>query len=88
MSRGLGDVYKRQLLIVVALLFAKLEAEKRDEEYFKQAENNPSMSTRHWDQHQRRLNKFSTSNYRRTTFYVGPKGGVYYLTARGTKVYC
>jgi len=76
------------LIIVVALLFAKLEAEKRDEEYFKQAENNPSMSTRHWDQHQRRLNKFGESKYRDRHFYVGPKGGVYYISYTGTKVYC
>ena len=76
------------LLIVVALLFAKLEAEKRDEEYFKQAENNPIVSTRHWDQYQRKLNKFEESKCRDRHFYVSPIGGFYYISYTGTKVYC
>ena len=40
------------------------------------------------NQHQRKLNKFGESKFRDTHFYVGPKGGVYYITYRGTKVYC
>ena len=47
----------------------------------------PKLNTKDWDQHQKRLNKFGCSNYRRTMFYVEPKGGVYYVTKRGTKVY-
>ena len=58
------------------------------EKYFKEAENKPSMNTNNWEQHQRRLNKFGESKYRGNHFYVGPKGGVYYITYRGTKVYC
>jgi len=35
------------------------------------------MSTKNWEQHQRRLNKIGESKYRDRDFYVGPKGGVY-----------
>ena len=41
-----------------------------------------------WQQHRRRLIEFGESKYQNTHFYVGPKGGVYYITYRGTKVYC
>ena len=53
-----------------------------------QRENDPKLNTKDWQQHQRRLNKFGESKYQDTHFYVGPKGGVYYITYRGTKVYC
>ena len=48
----------------------------------------PDINTKNWELHQRRLNKFGESKYQDTYFYVGPKGGVYYITYRGTKVYC
>mgnify|MGYP001162534313 FL=1 len=76
------------ILIVVAFLAGVIESEKRNEEYFKDAENKPSMNTKNWEQHQRRLNKFGESKYRDRHFYVGPKGGVYYISYTGTKVYC
>tara|TARA_B100000212_G_scaffold16904_1_gene11522 strand:+ start:227 stop:475 length:249 start_codon:yes stop_codon:yes gene_type:complete len=76
------------ILLVVAFLAGVIEAEKRNEEYFKAAEDKPSMSTKNWEQHQRRLNKFGESKYRDRHFYVGPKGGVYYISYTGTKVYC
>ena len=72
-------------IVIIAFLYVVIE---ESEQYFKDAENDPSMNTKNWDQHQRRLNKFGESKYRDTHFYVGPKGGVYYITYRGTKVYC
>ena len=55
---------------------------------FEERREDPNLSTNDWEQHQERLDKFSKSTYKNTTFYVGPKGGVYYITDRGTKVYC
>ena len=55
--------------------------------YEKQAEN-PDVNTKSWELHRKTLEKFGRSKYRGTMFYVGPKGGVYYITYRGTKVYC
>ena len=51
-------------------------------------EKDPNRNTNDWQQHRRRLNEFGESKYQNTHFYVGPKGGVYYITYRGTKVYC
>ncbi len=53
-----------------------------------QREKDPNRNTDDWQQHQRRLIEFGESKYRGTHFYKGPKGGVYYITYRGTKVYC
>ena len=75
-------------LVFGAVLAIFLISENYSEKYFKEAENRPSMNTNNWEQHQRRLNKFGESKYRGNHFYVGPKGGVYYITYRGTKVYC
>ena len=50
--------------------------------------NTPEINTKNWDVHQIRLRECGQSQYRGTMFYVGPKGGVYYITYRGTKVYC
>ena len=50
--------------------------------------DNPEINTKNWDVHQQRLSLCGQSLYRGTMFYVGPKGEVYYITYRGTKVYC
>ena len=76
------------ILILIAFVAGAIEADKKHQQYVKDAENNPSMSTKNWEQHQRRLNKFGESKYRDRHFYVGPKGGVYYISYKGTKVYC
>tara|TARA_B100001057_G_scaffold455827_1_gene502662 strand:- start:1036 stop:1377 length:342 start_codon:yes stop_codon:yes gene_type:complete len=60
----------------------------QEKKWAEERENDPKRNTRDWQQHQRRLNKFGESKYQDTHFYVGPKGGVYYITYRGTKVYC
>ena len=75
-------------LLAIALIAGVNEAIKQSEQYFKDAESKPSMNTNNCEQHQRRLDKFGESKFRDTHFYVGPKGGVYYITYRGTKVYC
>ena len=50
--------------------------------------NDPDLNIKDWELHRERLDNFGRSKYRGTMFYVGPKGGVYYITYRGTKVYC
>lgn len=50
-------------------------------------ENDPSLNTRDWQLHQRRLQKFRQSKFRGTYYYVGPRGGVYYINSNGRKVY-
>ena len=60
----------------------------QEQKWVEQREKDPKRNTDDWQQHQRRLIEFGESKYRGTHFYKGPKGGVYYITYRGTKVYC
>ena len=60
----------------------------QEKKWYEEREKNPQSNTNDWQQHRRRLNEFGESKYQNTHFYVGPKGGVYYITYRGTKVYC
>ena len=54
----------------------------------KDREKRPDLNINDYDSHLERLKTFGKSKYRGTMFYVGPKGGVFYITYRGTKVYC
>ena len=65
-------------------IYKKEQAIAREKEIL----NTPEINTKNWDVHQIRLRECGQSQYRGTMFYVGPKGGVYYITYRGTKVYC
>ena len=49
--------------------------------------SNPDINTNNWGLHKKRLEIHGTSKFRGTTFYVGAKGGVYYISSRGTRVY-
>ena len=60
----------------------------QEQKWAEQREKDPNRNTDDWQQHQRRLIEFGESKYRGTHFYKGSKGGVYYITYRGTKVYC
>ena len=79
-------------LLFIGLLYFKLfwfilKAIDGQQGTYEERSADPKLNTKDWNQHQDRLIKFGCSNYRRTMFYVGPKGGVYYVTKRGTKVY-
>ena len=60
----------------------------QEQKLVEKREKDPNRNTNDWQQHRRRLNEFGESKYQNTHFYVGPKGGVYYIPYRGTKVYC
>ena len=49
--------------------------------------NSPDINTNNYGLHNKRLEIHGRSKYRGTTFYVGAKGGVYYISSRGTRVY-
>ena len=53
-----------------------------------QYEFNPDINTNNWDIHKKRLEKFRRSQYRGLTFFVSPEGKIYFLSEKGTKVYC
>ena len=49
--------------------------------------SNPDINTNNWGLHKKRLEIHGTSTFRGTIFYVGPKGGVYYISYNGKKIY-
>ena len=54
----------------------------------KETEINPDISTDNWDLHKQRLEKFRRSQYKGLTFFRSSEDGIYYLSEKGTKVYC
>ena len=49
--------------------------------------NSPDINTNNYGLHRKRLEIHGRSKHSGITFYVGTKGGVYYISSRGTKVY-
>ena len=41
-----------------------------------------------WELHKQRLSQCGASRYDHCSYYVGPRGGVYYINSRGRKTYC
>ena len=66
----------------------KAKKDKEERKNIKLREKDPSLNTNDWEQHRRRLFKFNESQFKGTYYYVGPQGGVYYISERGRKVYC
>ena len=50
-------------------------------------EKNPSLLTKDYDQHVRRLNIFRSSNYKGITYYFSKKGGLYYYSKDNVRIY-
>ena len=55
---------------------------------FKEEKINPDISTDNWDLHKIRLEKFRRSHYKGLTFFLSPENRIYYLSEKGSKVYC
>ena len=51
-------------------------------------EYNPDINTKNWDLHKIRLNKYGRSQYKGLTFFISSEERIYYLSEKGTKVYC
>ena len=54
----------------------------------KELEFNPDISTDNWDLHKLRLDKFGRSQYKGLTFFVNSENKIYYLSEKGSRVYC
>ena len=54
----------------------------------KDLENDPYINTNNWDFHKKRLTKFGRSQYKGLTFFISSEDRIYYLSEKGTKVYC
>ena len=75
-------------IFVVLTLWFIVQAIDGEQGTYEEREENPDLNTKDWHQHQKRLDKFGRSKYKRTTYYIGPKGGYYYYSGNGNKVYC
>ena len=65
----------------------KLELKKA---YIKKLKKNPLMnidSDEYFEVHMQRLQKFGKSQYQGMTYYMGTKGGIYTLSASGSRNY-
>ena len=60
---------------------------KNSKNKFEIIENNPSLLTKDYDQHIRRLNIFRSSNYKGITYYFSKKGGLYYYSKDNVRIY-
>ena len=72
------------LVFVVSFIFKYYKNSKNK---FEIIENNPSLSTKDYDQHIRRLNAFRSSNYKGITYYFSKKGGLYYYSKDNVRIY-
>ena len=72
------------LVFVVCFLFKYCKNSKNK---FEIIENNPSLLTKDYDQHIRRLNIFRSSNYKGITYYFSKKGGLYYYSKDNVRIY-
>ena len=60
---------------------------KNSKNKFEIIEKNPSLLTKDYDQHVRRLNAFRSSNYKGITYYFSKKGGLYYYSKDNVRIY-
>ena len=87
----LGGILGGLILVGLLIKGSKNNSQSRkhiDKTRSDQCENNPDMNTRDQEQHWRRINKFRKSRYKGVTYYLGPRGGYYWIAMDGTKVYC
>ena len=75
------------IVFLIFVLFFLLNFYKNSKSKFEILEKNPSLLTKDYDQHVRRLNKFRSSNYKGITFYFSKKGALYYYTKDNVRIY-
>ena len=78
------------LLIIGCVFFVViflLDYYSNSKNQFEIIESNPSLMTKDYEQHVRRLNKFRSSNYKGITYYFSKKGGLYYYSKDNVRIY-
>ena len=75
------------IIFLVFVICFLLNYYKKSKNKFEIIENNPSLMTKDYDQHVRRLNIFRSSNYRGITYYFSKKGGLYYYSKDNVRIY-
>ena len=75
------------ILFLVFIVYFILKCYKNSKNKFEIIENNPTLTTKDYDQHIRRLNIFRNSNYKGRTYYFSKKGGLYYYSKDNVRIY-
>ena len=75
------------IVILVFVVSFLLNYYNNSKDKFEIIENNPSLMTKDYDQHVRRLNIFRSSNYKGITYYFSKKGGLYYYSKDNVRIY-
>ena len=77
------------IFLPIALIFFLiiLATKPKEQGTLKERYNNPDLNTNTYDIHNSRLNGFKRSKFKGMMYYQGPKGGRYYRSANGNKVY-
>ena len=74
-------------VFLILVIYSLFKHYKNSKNKFKIIENNPSLLTKDYDQHIRRLNIFRSSNYKGITYYFSKKGGLYYYSKDNVRIY-
>ena len=77
------------IFLPIALIFFLIILANKPKEQgtLQERRNNPELNTNQIALHTDRLIKFRKSKFKGVMFYQGPKGGRYYRSANGNKVY-
>ena len=67
---------------IKTIINPSIQVSSREQEF------NPDINTNNWDLHKLRLVKFRRSQYKGLTFFLSSEDKIYYLSAKGDKVYC
>ena len=75
------------IIVLPLMLLFYLIARPKEEGTLQERRNNPELNTNKISINTERLLKFRKSKFKGVMFYQGPKGGRYYRSANGNKVY-
>ena len=76
------------LIAVLVIVFILAILPPPEEGTMQERRNNQELNTNELNIHNDRLDKFNKSKFKGVTYYIGPRGGYYYYSANGKKVYC
>ena len=76
------------LIAVLVIVFILAILPPPEEGTMQERRNNPELNTNELNIHNDRLDKFNKSKFKGVTYYIGPRGGYYYYSVNGKKVYC
>ena len=80
-------IYLLTILFLIFIVRFFLNYYKSSKKKYEIIEKNPSLLTKDYDQHVRRLNIFRSSNYKGITYYFSKKGGLYYYSKDNVRIY-